>query len=32
VACGVDFIKAGAPNRGERTAKYNRLLEIEKGI
>ncbi len=29
VACGAQFIKAGAPNRGERTAKYNRLLEIE---
>lgn len=25
-----DFIKAGAPARGERVAKYNRLLEIEK--
>lgn len=30
VACRADFIKAGAPARGERTAKYNRLLEIEK--
>jgi enolase len=29
VACGADFIKAGAPSRGERLAKYNRLLEIE---
>ncbi|MDZ7798306.1 MAG: phosphopyruvate hydratase [Patescibacteria group bacterium] len=27
-ACGADFIKAGAPSRGERLAKYNRLLEI----
>ena len=27
-----DFIKAGAPARGERVAKYNRLLEIEKDI
>jgi len=23
-----DFIKAGAPDRGERVVKYNRLLEI----
>lgn len=29
VACGADFIKAGAPSRSERLAKYNRLLEIE---
>ncbi len=29
VATGVGQIKAGAPARGERTAKYNRLLEIE---
>jgi enolase len=29
VACGADFIKSGAPSRGERLAKYNRLLEIE---
>lgn len=29
VALNSDFIKAGAPARGERTAKYNRLLEIE---
>ncbi len=29
-ALGADFIKAGAPARGERIAKYNRLLEIEK--
>jgi enolase len=28
VAVGADFIKAGAPARGERVAKYNRLLEI----
>jgi len=27
-ACEADFIKAGAPSRGERLAKYNRLLEI----
>lgn len=25
---GADFIKAGAPARGERVSKYNRLLEI----
>lgn len=29
VGAGVEFIKAGAPARGERLAKYNRLLEIE---
>ena len=28
VAVGADFIKAGAPCRGERVAKYNRLMEI----
>ena len=28
VACKSEFIKLGAPARGERTAKYNRLLEI----
>jgi enolase len=28
VATGADFIKSGAPARGERVAKYNRLLEI----
>ncbi|MFA5746148.1 MAG: phosphopyruvate hydratase [archaeon] len=27
-----DFVKFGAPARSERTAKYNRLLEIEMGI
>ncbi|MFH0930265.1 MAG: phosphopyruvate hydratase [Candidatus Moraniibacteriota bacterium] len=32
VASGAEFVKFGAPCRGERTAKYNRLLEIEKGI
>lgn len=26
------FIKAGAPNRGERVKKYNRLLEIEEEL
>ncbi len=30
VATGADYIKSGAPCRGERTAKYNRLIEIEK--
>ncbi len=29
VALGTGQIKTGAPARGERTAKYNRLLEIE---
>jgi len=29
VAVGAQFVKFGAPCRGERTAKYNRLLEIE---
>ncbi|MEM3276978.1 MAG: phosphopyruvate hydratase [Metallosphaera sp.] len=29
VALNSDFIKTGAPSRGERTSKYNRLLEIE---
>lgn len=29
VAVNADYIKAGAPSRGERVAKYNRLLEIE---
>ncbi|MCX6808176.1 MAG: phosphopyruvate hydratase, partial [Candidatus Berkelbacteria bacterium] len=29
VASGCGIIKAGAPCRSERTAKYNRLLEIE---
>jgi enolase len=28
VGVGADFIKAGAPARGERVAKYNRLKEI----
>lgn len=28
VAVSADFIKSGAPARGERVAKYNRLLEI----
>ena len=29
VALGAGQIKTGSPVRGERTAKYNRLLEIE---
>jgi enolase len=29
VASGIGQLKAGAPSRGERTAKYNRLLRIE---
>jgi len=29
VATGVGQVKAGAPNRSERTAKYNQLLRIE---
>ena len=32
VAVCADFIKAGAPARGERVAKYNRILEIEKEV
>lgn len=32
VALNCGEIKTGAPARGERTAKYNRLLEIEKSI
>ncbi len=31
VGVGTDFMKAGAPVRGERVAKYNRLLEIYSG-
>jgi enolase len=30
VALGAEYLKAGAPARGERTEKYNRLLEIER--
>jgi enolase len=29
VAAGVGQLKTGSPARGERVAKYNRLLEIE---
>ena len=32
VALNSDFIKAGSLSRGERLAKYNRLLEIEKEL
>jgi len=32
VGIGADFIKAGAPARGERVVKYNRLLKIEQEI
>jgi enolase len=31
-AFGADGVKIGAPRRGERVEKYNRLLEIEKGL
>jgi len=32
VAVGADFLKAGSLSRGERLAKYNRLMEIEEEI
>jgi enolase len=32
VAVSADYIKAGAPSRGERVAKYNRLMEIEQEL
>ena len=32
VAMSADYVKFGAPARGERVAKYNRLLEIEQQI
>lgn len=32
VGIGADFIKAGAPARGERVAKYNRLLKISEEL
>lgn len=32
VAVGAPFLKAGAPARGERVAKYNRLLTIEEEL
>lgn len=32
VGIGAKYIKAGAPKRGERVAKYNRLLKIEENL
>ncbi|MDD4271883.1 MAG: phosphopyruvate hydratase [Patescibacteria group bacterium] len=32
VAVGADYIKAGSLSRGERVAKYNRLMEIEEQL
>lgn len=32
VGVGADIVKFGAPARGERVSKYNRLMEIEKEI
>lgn len=32
VACNTGFIKTGSMSRSERTAKYNRLLEIEREL
>ncbi len=32
VGIGAEYIKAGAPSRGERLAKYNRLMKIDKLI
>ena len=32
VATNAPFIKAGAPCRGERTVKYNRIMRIEKAL
>jgi enolase len=32
VGIDADFIKSGAPARGERVAKYNRLLKIEEEL
>jgi enolase 1/2/3 len=32
VACGCGLIKTGSASRGERIAKYNRLLRIEEGL
>ena len=32
VAVNAEYIKAGAPARGERLAKYNRLLQIEREL
>ncbi|MDV7390666.1 phosphopyruvate hydratase, partial [Arthrospira platensis SPKY1] len=32
VACGCGLIKTGSASRGERIAKYNRLLRIEEEL
>ncbi len=32
VGCAADFIKSGAPCRGERVAKYNRIMKIESSM
>ncbi|MCL4353512.1 phosphopyruvate hydratase [Patescibacteria group bacterium] len=32
VAVSADYVKFGAPQRGERVAKYNRLLQIERQL
>lgn len=32
VAIGAEYARFGALNRGERVAKYNRLLEIERSL
>lgn len=32
VGVGADYVKFGAPARGERVAKYNRLLEIQESL
>ncbi|PIP51246.1 phosphopyruvate hydratase [Candidatus Berkelbacteria bacterium CG_4_9_14_3_um_filter_33_5] len=32
IATGAKYFKAGAPNRGERIAKYNQILRIEKQL
>ena len=32
VAVGADYLKAGSLSRGERLAKYNRLMEIEENL
>lgn len=32
IAVGADYVKAGSLSRGERLAKYNRLMEIEEEI
>ena len=32
VAVSADYVKFGAPVRGERVSKYNRLLQIEEQI